>query len=286
MTKADKYFKDSIEKIKAEGFIDENPRPHWEDGTPAHTYSINHVVRTYDLSKGEFPILTLRPIYWKSSIKELLWIYQDQSCSLDTLQYKYKLGNIWRAWESEKFPNTIGCRYGHTIKRYGLLDKLIKDIKENPYGRRHIMDMWQEEEFAQSDGLYPCAFMTIWNVRGEFLDMCLIQRSGDMITASGAGCWNECSYAALLMMIAQTTGYKPGVFTHFVANEQIYDRHMDMANELLHRFYQKELHLEEKEQPVIILNDKIKNFYDYTINDFTIQNYNPVKPQLDIPVAI
>ena len=81
----------------------------------------------------------------------------------------------------------------------------------------------------------PCAFLTIWNVRGEYLDMCLIQRSGDMITASGAGGVNEVQYACLQMMIAKATGYKPGKFTHFVANEQIYDRHIDAANELIKR---------------------------------------------------
>lgn len=285
MNKADEYFKKAIEDNIASGFIDIDPRPHWEDGEPAHTSSINHILRTYDLSKGEFPITSLRPIYWKSAIKEILWIYQDQSSSLDVLQEKYKLGNIWRAWESEKFPNTIGCRYGHTVKRYGLIDKLIKDIKKNPYGRRHIMDLWQEEEFSKSDGLYPCAYCTIWNVRGKYLDMCLIQRSGDMITASGPGCFNECEYSALLMMVAQVTGYEPGVFTHFIANEQIYDRHTSLAMDLLDRYKQLE-EQEDSEKPCLVLNDTIKNFYDFTLDDFTMLNYKPIKPQLDIPVAI
>ena len=286
LTRADHYLKNAIEKIKMEGFIDKNPRPHWNDGSPAHTISINHVIRTYDLSKGDFPITTLRPIYWKSAIKEMLWIYQDQTSSLDILQDKYKLGNIWYDWESEMFPKTIGYRYGHTVKKYKLIDKLINDIKNNPYGRRHIMDLWQEEEFSESDGLYPCAFLTIWNVRNEYIDMCLIQRSGDMITASGAGCFNECGYAALLMMVANVTGYRPGVFTHFIANEQIYDRHKEIANELLIRYKNKEHNVEKVDRPRLIINQNIKDFYDYTIDDFTMLNYNPIKPQIKIEVAI
>lgn len=292
MTRADLLLVNDIRNILANGTKDENPRPKYEDGTPAYTYFVNHVVRTYNL-QTEFPICTLRPIAWKSAIKELLWIYQDQSSSLLLLKDKYNV-NYWDAWESKDIPGTIGVRYGATVKKHNLLNNLITDIKENPYGRRHIMSLWQEEDFKESDGLMPCAFLTIWNVRGKYLDMCLIQRSGDMITASGAGGVNEVQYACLQMMIAKATGYKAGKFTHFVANEQIYDRHVDAANELLIRAKQQKLdlstsngHYDYEFEPVKMnFNPKSDNFYDFSIEDFSLENYNPIKPQIKLELGI
>lgn len=292
MTRADLLLVNDIRNILANGTKDENPRPKYEDGTPAYTYFVNHVVRTYNL-QTEFPICTLRPIAWKSAIKELLWIYQDQSSSLPLLKDKYNV-NYWDAWESKDIPGTIGVRYGATVRKHNLLNNLITDIKENPYGRRHIMSLWQEEDFKESDGLMPCAFLTIWNVRGKYLDMCLIQRSGDMITASGAGGVNEVQYACLQMMIAKATGYKAGKFTHFVANEQIYDRHVDAANELLIRAKQQKLdlstsngHYDYEFEPVKMnFNSKSDNFYDFSIEDFSLENYNPIKPQIKLELGI
>lgn len=292
MTRADLLLVNDIRNILANGTKDENPRPKYEDGTPAYTYFVNHIVRTYNL-QTEFPICTLRPIAWKSAIKELLWIYQDQSNSLPLLKDKYNV-NYWDAWESKDIPGTIGIRYGATVKKHNLLNNLITDIKENPYGRRHIMSLWQEEDFKESDGLMPCAFLTIWNVRGKYLDMCLIQRSGDMITASGAGGVNEVQYACLQMMIAKATGYKAGKFTHFVANEQIYDRHVDAANELLIRAKQQKLdlstsngHYDYEFEPVKMnFNPKSDNFYDFSIEDFSLENYNPIKPQIKLELGI
>lgn len=292
MTRADLLLVNDIRNILANGVKDENPRPKYEDGTPAYTYFVNHVVRTYNL-QTEFPICTLRPIAWKSAIKELLWIYQDQSSLLPLLKDKYNV-NYWDAWESKDIPGTIGIRYGATVRKHNLLNNLITDIKDNPYGRRHIMSLWQEEDFKESDGLMPCAFLTIWNVRGKYLDMCLIQRSGDMITASGAGGVNEVQYACLQMMIAKATGYKAGKFTHFVANEQIYDRHVDAANELLIRAKQQKLdlstsngHYDYEFEPVKMnFNPKSDNFYDFSIEDFSLENYNPIKPQIKLELGI
>lgn len=287
MTKADKRLCKDIKNILENGYRDENPRPHYIDGTPAHTYSVNHVVRKYDLSLGEFPICTLRPIAWKSAIKEVLWIFQDQSNSLEILQKKYGV-TYWNEWESEDLPGTIGIRYGETVRRHNLLDNLLNDINNNPYGRRHIMSLWQEEDFKNSDGLMPCCYETIWNVRGEYLDMLLNQRSGDMLTASGAGGVNEVQYAALLMMIAKATGYKPGLFTHVVANEQIYDRHIDTAHELLKR-YEEIMDSEmgyEQSNPIMKFQPRSINFYEFTIEDFALEGYYPLRPQLRLELGI
>lgn len=286
MTKADKYMFDTIQKIEDYGFKDINPRPHYADGTPAHTIFINHTYRTYDLSHGEFPICTLRPQAWKTGIKEIFTIYQKPTNEIAKME---EMGvNWWGDWDIG--DGTIGQRYGATVSRYDLINKLIKDIETDPYGRRKIVSLWQETDLAETAGLAPCAFLTIWNVRGEYLDMMLVQRSGDMLTASGPGGINEIQYAALQMMIARHTGYKPGVFTHVVANEQIYDRHMDAANEMLKRYktieeeYEKHLTLDST--PRLILNPEKTNFYDFTIEDFTMENYFPIKPQLKLELGI
>ena len=232
MTKADKYMFETIEQIEDYGYKDINPRPKYADGTPAYTISINHTFRKYDLSKGEFPICTLRPQAWKTGIREIFTIYQKPTNEIAKME---EMGvNWWGDWDIG--DGTIGQRYGATVSRYDLINKLIKDIENDPYGRRKIVSLWQETDLAETAGLAPCAFLTIWNVRGKYLDMMLVQRSGDMLTASGPGGINEIQYAALLMMIARHTGYKPGCFTHVVANEQIYDRHMDAAEEMLKRY--------------------------------------------------
>ena len=289
MTRADFLLRCDIQRILNHGIKDENPRPKYPDGTPAHTYFVTHNIRTYHLEKGEFPICTLRPIAWKSAIKEMLWIYQDESNDLFLLNDKYGV-KAWNEWESKDYPVTIGYRYGHTVKRYDLMNRLLKDIKENPYGRYHIMNLWQEEEFKDSDGLKPCAYETIWTVRGEYLDMFLTQRSGDMLVASGAGQWNEVQYAALLMMVAKATGYKAGKFTHAVINEQIYDRHIEQAKELISRCENLKTkgstYEYEFDEVKVTFNPKSDDFYSFTIDDFELIGYKPIKPQLNFDLGI
>ena len=289
MTRADLLLVNDIRNILTNGTKDENPRPKYEDGTPAHTYFVNHVVRTYNL-QTEFPICTLRSIAWKSAIREIFTIYQKPTNVISEMEdMGVKWWNDWNIGDG-----TIGHRYGYTVKKYDLINNLINDIKTNPYGRRKIVSLWQEEDFKESDGLMPCAFLTIWNVRGEYLDMCLIQRSGDMITASGAGGVNEVQYACLQMMIAKATGYKPGKFTHFVANEQIYTRHVDVAKELINRANAQKVDIStsnghydyEFEQVKMNFNPKSDNFYDFTIEDFSLENYNPIKPNLKLELGV
>lgn len=284
MTTADHKMYELINNILNNGYKDINPRPRYADGTPAYTISVNHTVRQYDLSIGEFPICTLRPIAWKTGIKEIFTIYQKPTNELVEME---KMGvSWWKDWDIG--DGTIGQRYGATVSRYDLINNLIKDIQNDPYGRRKVVSLWQETDLRETAGLAPCAFLTIWNVRGKYLDMMLVQRSGDMLTASGPGGVNEVQYAALLMMIARHTGYKPGVFTHIVANEQIYDRHMAVAKEMLNRYnehYLKNIEIEQP-KPILILNEEKTNFYDFTIEDFVMENYEPIKPQLKLELGI
>ena len=265
MTKGDVYTKEILTRILEEGCLDKNPRPKYADGTPAHTLSVNHGMCTYDLTKGESPLITLRPIAVKSSISELLWIYQDESNDLNVLRDKY--GVTW--WDEWDIGNrTIGSVYGETVRRHELVKRLLKGLKEDPDGRRHIICLWQEDDFKEPHGLKPCAFMTEWNVRHgkdgtDYLDMCLIQRSSDFATA---GCINQVQYLVFLHLVARHLGLTPGRFSWFYNNIQIYDRHIEQAKELIAR--------EPVDcEPKIWLNPEKTNFYDFTIDDIKITGY-------------
>lgn len=198
----------------------------------------------------------------------------------------------YKGFNIKVYENTKEYVYRYELSRNQVVE-LIKNIQSNPYSRRHIISFWHWANIDKKS-LVECAYETIWNVRGEYLDMCLIQRSGDMITASGAGGVNEVQYACLQMMIAKATGYKAGKFTHFVANEQIYDRHIYAANELINRANAQKLdlstsngHYDYEFEPVKMnFNPKSDNFYDFSIEDFSLENYNPIKPNLKLELGI
>jgi thymidylate synthase len=266
--KADKYYIENLNRILKEGSWDENPRPKWSDGTPAHSKFITGVFEEYDISKCEFPITTLRNTAIKTGIKEILWIYQKQS---NCLKLAREMGiNWWDEWDIG--DATIGQRYGATIKRYDLMNKLLYGLKNDPFSRRHIIDMYQYNDLNETDGLYPCAYSTTWSVRKSngdyYLDMTLNQRSSDYIMANYI---NKSQYFALLMMVASHLGYKVGKFCHLVQNLHIYDRHFIAVEELLNR---KPL----DEQPFIEEFIKENNFYDIKIDDFVIKNVKKILP--------
>jgi thymidylate synthase len=267
MNKADKYYIQNLQKIISEGSWDEKPRPKYSDGTPSHSKFITQVFEEYDILKGEFPITTLRNTAIKTGIKEILWIYQKQTSSLEVAR---ELGiNWWEEWNIG--DNSIGQRYGATIKRYDLMNKLLDGLVNDPFGRRHIISMYQYVDLEETNGLFPCAYETIWSVRkvGEdkVLDMTLIQRSNDYLVA---GYINKVQYLALQMMIAGHCGYKVGKFCHLVQNLHIYDRHFDGVSELLDRTPL------ETDLPYIKLTEN-KNFYDYTLDDFEFFDFDKVK---------
>ncbi len=278
-TKGDMYAKVMMDKLLREGCYDINPRPKYEtDFKPANTLSLNNPgLFTYDISKGESPMITLRPIAVKKSIGEVLWIYQDATTNLDVLKDKYGV-TWWDEWDLKGddgiYLRDIGSTYGSIISHYKQMDKLISDLKENPDSRRHIIDMWQLEDFKKPHGLKPCAYSTVWNVRHgrdgvDYLDMKLIQRSSDFLVA---GCINQMQYLALMQMVAQSTGYKPGTFSWDLQNVQIYDRHIAQAVEQLRR---DPINCFDgvHQEPYLELNPNICDFYDFTVDDISVKNY-------------
>lgn len=276
MIKADFYYKKNLEQILKFGSKDENPRPRYKDGTPSHSLFITGVFEEYDISKGEFPITTLRNTAIKTGVKEILWIYQKQTSSLIDAR---SIGiNWWDEWNVG--DDTIGQRYGATIKKYDLLNKLIDGLVNDPFSRRHIIDMYQYSDLNETGGLYPCAFQILCSVRkfeGDFyLDMTLTQRSSDYIMA---GYINKIQYVALQLMLASHCGYKVGKFCHFVQNLHIYDRHISAAEEILSK---DPLEI----QPSLNLETN-SDFYNIKLEDFIINNIEgieKIKSELEIAI--
>lgn len=274
MNKADEYYINNLNKVLTDGSWDEDPRPKYKDGTPAHSKFITQVWEEYDISKEEFPITTLRNTAVKTGIKEILWIYQKQSNSLFDAQ---ELDINW--WDDWDIGNgTIGQRYGATIRKWNMMNNLLISLQKLPFSRRHIINMYQQSDLDESIGLFPCAYETLWSVRkfnDEFyLDLTLIQRSNDYIMANVI---NKIQYVALQMMVAGHLNYKVGRFCHLVQNLHIYDRHFDAVRELLEK---TPLNI----QPYIKLKVQ-KNFYDYTIDDFEIGNIKGIT-KLKSPLEI
>ena len=279
MTKADTIFKEYIRKIMEEGVWSEQARPKYKDGRTANSKYITGAFMEFDLAKGEFPITTLRPIAIKSAIKEMLWIYQDQSNRLDVLEEKYNV-HYWNDWEVGD-SQTIGQRYGAVVKKHDITNKILKQLEANPWNRRNIISLWDYDAFEETEGLLPCAFQTMFDVRrvdGEiYLDATLTQRSNDMLVAHHI---NAMQYVALQMMIAKHFGWKVGKFFYFINNLHIYDNQFEQAEELLRR--------EPSDcQPRLVLNvPDGTNFFDIKPEDFELVDYDPVKPQLKFDLAI
>ena len=274
MNKADLYFKETVtELLKKENSTEgELVRPSYKDGTKAHTYYLTNKVFEYDLSKGEFPISNVRPLAWKSAIKEILVIYQKQTS--DLTEYR-KVGINW--WDEFDIGNgSHGLRYGATLRRYDLVNKLLNDLKNSPMSRRLMINMYQYSDFEETEGLFPCCYGFQLNVRGEYLDMVLNQRSQDYLMTHSL---NPLQYAALLMMLAKTSGYLPGKITHIIANVHFYDRHLEQAEELAKREV-------SAKTPKLIFNPETIDFYSFKIEDFSIVDYEPCLPQVKLELAI
>ena len=280
MSKADVIFKQTCRDIIDNGTDTQGEivRPHWPDGTPAYTLKQFGVVNTYDL-REEFPAMTLRKIALKSAWDEILWIYQKKSNRIADLN-----SHIWDSWAGE--DGTIGTCYGYVIgdkfiykgEEIDQMDYVLKQLKENPYSRRIMTNMYQYK-YLHSGGLDPCCYSMTYNVTKEngqlVLNAILNQRSQDMLAANG---WNICQYALLLMAVAQVNGMVAGKLIHVIADCHIYDRHVPMIEELLTR--------EEHPAPKVWFNPEVKDFYDFTVDDLHVENYVTGEQIKNIPIAI
>ena len=276
MSKADQIFIENMKDILENGFWDtELPvRPHWEDGTPAHTVKKFCIVNRYNLQE-EFPIMTIRRTAFKSCIDEILWIWQKKSNNIHDLK-----SHIWDSWADEN--GSIGKAYGyqlgikHHYKEgdFDQVDRVLYDLKNNPQSRRIMTNIYNFQDLHEMN-LYPCAYSMTFNVTGDTLNGILNQRSNDMLTANN---WNVVQYAILLMMFAQVSGLKAGTLVHVIADAHIYDRHVDLVKEVIAK--------PQHPAPKIKINPNVKNFYDFKVEDFELVDYEYEKLDKKIPVAI
>ena len=276
MSRADQIFIDNIKDILSSGFSDEGleVRPHWSDGTPAHTVKKFGLVNRYDL-KEEFPILTIRRTYLKSAIDELLWIWQKKSNRISDLH-----SHVSDSWADEN--GTIGKAYGYQLGvkhkykegEFDQVDRVLYDLKHNPQSRRIMTNIYNHHDLSEMM-LYPCAYSMTFNVSGHTLNGILNQRSQDMLTANN---WNVAQYAILMHMMAQVSGLEVGELVHVIADAHIYDRHIPLIEELITR--------EEHPAPKVWLNPEVKDFYQFTVDDLHVEDY-VTGPQIkNIPVAV
>ena len=276
MSYADTVFIDMCKDILENGCSTEGEkvRPKWEDGTYAYTIKRFGVVNRYDLSK-EFPAITLRKTYVKSAIDELLWIWQKKSNNVHDLK-----SHIWDSWADEN--GSIGKAYGYQLGvkhkyKEGMMDqvdRLIYDLKNNPYSRRMLTNIYVHQDLSEMN-LYPCAYSMTFNVTGDRLNAILNQRSQDVLAANN---WNVVQYAVLVHMLAQVTGFKPGELVHVIADAHIYDRHIPIVKELITR--------PTHPAPKFYMNPDVKDFYDFTLDDFRIEDYETGPQIKNIPIAI
>lgn len=282
MSKADDLFIAMCRDILDNGTTTEGQkvRPHWEDGTPAYTIKRFGVCNRYDLRK-EFPALTLRRTALKSAMDEILWIYQKKSNNIHDLH-----SHIWDEWADEE--GSIGKAYGYQIGqvseypegRFDQMDRVLYDLKHNPYSRRIMTNMYNFQDLHEMH-LYPCAYNAIYNVTQDkgsdrpTLNMVLVQRSQDVLAANN---WNVCQYAILLMMVAQACDMEAGELVHMIADAHIYDRHVPMIEELISR--------PTYPAPKVTLNPDVHDFYAFTTDDLIVENYQHGPQIKNIPIAI
>lgn len=276
MSYADKVFIENCKDIIQNGVwdTDQNVRPHWADGTPAHTVKKFGIVNRYDLSK-EFPIITVRKTFFKSCIDEILWIWQKKSNKVADLH-----SHIWDSWAGA--DGTIGKAYGYQLAKksvypegeFDQVDRVLFDLKNNPSSRRIMTNIYNFEDLHEMN-LYPCAYSMTFNVSGNKLNGILNQRSGDMLTANN---WNVVQYAVLLHMFAQVSSLQVGELVHVICDAHIYDRHVPIVKKIIENPTFK--------APEFKINKDVKNFYDFTLDDFKLEGYecNVLNEKLEVAI--
>ena len=276
MSRADRIFIDNMKDILENGVWDTDypVRPHWADGAPAHTIKKFGIVNRYDLQE-ELPILTIRRTAFKSCLDELLWIWQKKSNNVHDLH-----SHIWDSWADE--TGSIGKAYGYQLAKKSIypegefdqVDRVLFDLKNNPASRRIMTNIYNFDDLHEMH-LYPCAYSMTFNVSGDTLNGILNQRSNDMLTANN---WNVLQYSLLLMMFAQVSGLKAGTLIHVISDAHLYDRHIDLVKEVMEKPQHK--------APKLKMDTSIKNFYDFTVDSFELEDYEFEKLGKKIPVAI
>lgn len=245
------------------------------DRTGTGTKSVFGGQLRFDL-KDSFPMITSKKVHLKSIIYELLWFLKGDT----NIQYLNENGvKIWDEWADEK--GDLGPVYGKQWrswrgsngKTFDQIKQVLALLKNNPDSRRILVNAWNVAELEDM-ALMPCHCLFQFYVADGKLSCQLYQRSADLFLGVP---FNIASYALLTLMIAQECGLEPGEYVHTFGDAHIYNNH----------FEQVELQLSRTPNPYpkMILNSEVKSVFDFTFDDFTLENYNP-HPGIKAPVAI
>lgn len=246
-----------------------------EDRTGTGTRSVFGYQMRFSLSEG-FPLLTTKKVHLKSVIYELLWFLRGDT----NVKYLNSHGvSIWDEWADGN--GDLGPVYGKQWRSWGTADGqqidqialLLKGLKENPDGRRHIISAWNVAELDKM-ALPPCHALFQFYVAQGRLSCQLYQRSADVFLGVP---FNIASYALLMLMVAQVCGYEPGDYIHTFGDVHIYKNHMEQVSLQLART--------PRSLPVMKLNPLVKDLFSFNYEDFTLENYNPY-PAIKAPVAV
>lgn len=277
MGKADEAYKELILDVLDNGFWDKNQqvRTRWADGMPAYSKAI--ISKQMKFDHTEVPILTTKRIAWKSAIHEILWFYVKRTSDCSYLD-EYNV-TIWKEWTNKN--NNIGKAYGYQLGKQIMVKgritnqvaNLLHELKNNPASRRHVISLWNIDDLDQME-LYPCVWNHQWLVKEDKLHLIVNARSNDL----GLGHpLNVFQYHVLQRMVSQVTNYGMGTLTFNINDAHVYDRHIEPLREQIER--------EPFPAPTLWINPKIKNFDDFTIDDFQLVDYQ-YHPTVKMEVAI
>jgi thymidylate synthase len=245
------------------------------DRTGTGTQSCFGYQMRFNLEEG-FPLVTTKKLHLKSIIYELLWFLRGET----NIAYLNKNGvSIWNEWADEN--GELGPVYGKQWRSWegkdgktiDQISDVIAEIKRNPDSRRLIVNAWNVAELP-SMALMPCHTMFQFYVADGKLSCQLYQRSADVFLGVP---FNIASYALLTLMVAQVTSLAPGEFIHSFGDVHIYNNHKEQVNLQLSR--------EPFSLPVMKLNPEITNIFDFSFDDFRLENYQS-HPAIKAPVAV
>ena len=246
-----------------------------DDRTGVGTLSVFGRQMRCDLSEG-FPLLTTKKVHFKSIAIELLWFLRGET----NVRWLQERGvTIWDEWADE--TGDLGPVYGKQWRRWqgpdgteiDQLSGILDQIRTNPSSRRLIVSGWNPADVPNM-ALPPCHTLYQFNVSKGRLSCQLYQRSADMFLGVP---FNIASYALLLVMLAEVTGYEPGDFIHTIGDAHIYSNHMDQVKLQLSR--------QPKPLPQLRLTRKVTSIFDFRFEDFEFLNYDPA-PGIKAPVAV
>ncbi len=245
------------------------------DRTGVGTRSVFGYQMRFDLQDG-FPLMTTKKLHLPSIIHELLWFLKGDT----NIGYLKKNGvKIWDEWADEN--GDLGPVYGSQWRSWQCADgqaidqiaQVVDQIKTNPDSRRLIVSAWNVAEVPKMK-LPPCHCFFQFYVANGTLSCQLYQRSADIFLGVP---FNIASYSFLLLMMAQVTGLKPGQFVHTLGDAHIYLNHLEQVDTQLQR--------DPRPLPNVKLNEAVKDIFEFTFEDFTVENYDPL-PRIKAPIAV